>query len=186
VISRALGFAENLIFPGVCGVIGLSLGMLPGLVLSVSKLPNPSSFDELEVIFIDFERVEVNNVVFLRDFSFKDSMLMSEVFLVDMSVFWDMSDFLDIWEVFEALRERGVSLGVSLDVHGLGGKGVSNGEFCEFRGCFLKLGEVFVLRPQLGVEGFSELGVVGFNLLGFKPVSDTLVVFSFGTVPLAA
>jgi len=186
VISRALGFAENLIFPGVCGVMGLSLGMLPGLVLSVSKLPNPSSFDELEVIFNDFERVEVNNVVFLRDFSFKDSRLISETFFVDMSVFWDMSDFLDIWEVFEALRERGVSRGVSLDVHGLGGKGVSNGEFCEFEG-FLKLGEVFVLRPQLGVEGFSELGVVGvFSLLGFKPVSDTLVVFSFGTVPLAA
>lgn len=42
--------------------------------------------------------------------------------------------------MFEALRDRGVSRGV---LHGLGGKGVSNGES---RG-FLKLGEVLVLRP---------------------------------------
>jgi len=142
---------ENLGFPGVAGVMGLP--DCGGLVLSVSKLPNPSSFDEFEVIFIDFERVEVNNVVFLRVFSFKDSMLISDFFVFEV-VFEtaETSDFLDNCEVFEALRVRGViergdkELGVSLLLHGLGGKGVSDGEFCEFRG-FLKLGEVLVLRP---------------------------------------
>jgi hypothetical protein len=153
-ISRALGLAdENFgFFPGVAGVIGLP--DCGGLVLSVSKLPKPSSFDEFEVIFIDFERVEVNTVVFLRVFSFKDSMLISDFFVFEVVVFEtaETSDFLDNWEVFEALRVRGViergdkELGVSLLLHGLGGKGVSNGEFCEFKG-FLKLGEVLVLRP---------------------------------------
>ena len=120
--------AVNLDFPGVVGVIAR-----PGLVLSVSKLPNPSSLETMsEGIFIDLERVEgervnwvrfdcvfVNgarvdgiNVVFLRVVSFKFSRLISDF----------LENCQEICEVFEALRDLGVLIG-------LGGNGVSKGKF---------------------------------------------------------